>query len=190
MTTPARTDSRSFNGCGPDVRLPELTEDCSRCAALCCLAYPFEEHEDFGLLKDADTPCPNLGGDFLCTIHDNLAKCGFGGCVAYSCAGAGQRVTLELFGGETWRDDEDLLPHMTHALRVLRPIHEALLVLQDAAALPLPAVLHARGAALTRALCPENPTSVWDFEESAVQEALASLPDFVESVAPYAQGAS
>lgn len=189
MPTPARPDLHALKCSGPDVLLPELTEDCSRCAALCCLAYPFEEDEDFGLIKDADTPCPNLGPGFLCTIHDDLAKCGFGGCVAYSCAGAGQRVTQELFDGETWRDDEDLLTHMTHALRVLRPIHEALLVLQDAAALPLPRDLQARGAALTRALCPANPTSVWDFEEDAVQEALASVPDFVEAVAPYAEDA-
>ncbi|UWQ85459.1 hypothetical protein K3726_08345 [Leisingera caerulea] len=151
------------------------------------MAYPFEAHEDFGLLKDADTPCPNLAHDFRCSIHADLEKCGFGGCVAYSCAGAGQRVTQQLFDGETWRDDPDLLPHMTRALRVLRPIHEALLVLQEAAALPLPDDLSTRCAALTQALCPENPASVWDFEEDSVQEALASLPDFVESVAPFAR---
>ncbi|WP_260013430.1 hypothetical protein [Leisingera aquaemixtae] len=169
------------------MTLPDLTEDCSRCAGLCCVAYPFEAHEDFGLLKDADTPCPNLAPDFRCTIHEDLAKCGFGGCAAYSCAGAGQRVTQDLFDGETWRDDPDLLTHMTHALRVVRPIHEALLVLQEAAALPLPKALQDRCAELTRALCPENPASVWDFEEDSVQEALASLPDFVESLAPFAR---
>lgn len=168
--------------------LPELTEDCSRCAALCCLAYPFEAHEDFAILKAADTPCPNLGEDFRCTIHADLASCGFGGCVAYSCAGAGQRVTQQLFGGETWRDDADLLPHMTQALRVLRPVHEALRILQEAAALPLPPELQARGTALTRALCPDTPTSVWDFAEDRVQDALAELPGFVETLAPFAGG--
>ncbi|WP_264213678.1 hypothetical protein [Leisingera thetidis] len=169
------------------MTLPELKEDCSRCAALCCVAYPFEAHEDFGLLKDADTPCPNLGPDFRCTIHSGLAACGFGGCVAYSCAGAGQRVTQALFDGETWRDDPDLLPHMTYALRVLRPIHEALLVLEEAAALHLPDSLRSRCAALTRALCPPAPTSVWDFTEDSVQDALAELPEFVERLAPFAQ---
>ncbi|WP_323781732.1 hypothetical protein [Leisingera sp.] len=172
------------------MTLPELTEDCSRCAALCCLAYPFQAHEDFGLLKDADTPCPNLGPDFRCTIHEDLNPRGFGGCVAYSCAGAGQRVTQVLFGGETWRDDPDLLPHMTYALRVLRPIHEALLVLQEAAALPLPVALQTRCADLAASLCPEDPDSVWDFEEDSVQDALAALPDFVESLAPFAQDGS
>ncbi|KIC25290.1 hypothetical protein GC1_02510 [Leisingera sp. ANG1] len=151
------------------------------------MAYPFEEHEDFGLLKAADIPCPNIAPDFRCSIHSDLAKCGFGGCVAYSCAGAGQRVTQVLFDGETWRDDPDLLSHMTYALRVLRPIHEALLVLQEAAALPLPKDLQERCAELTRALCPEAPSSVWDFEEDSVQNALAALPDFVETIAPYTQ---
>ncbi|OBY27202.1 hypothetical protein [Leisingera sp. JC1] len=168
--------------------LPELTEDCSRCAGLCCVAYPFEAHEDFGLLKAADTPCPNLAPDFRCNIHDDLSKCGFGGCVAYSCAGAGQRVTQELFDGETWQDDPDLMTHMTYALRVVRPVHEALLVLLEAAALPLPQALQERCAKLTRSLCPEAPSSIWDFEEDEVQEALAEVPEFVESIAPFAQG--
>ncbi|UWQ81080.1 hypothetical protein K3725_08825 [Leisingera sp. S132] len=168
------------------MTLPELKEDCSRCAALCCVAYPFEAHEDFGLLKAADTPCPNLAPDFRCSIHSGLAKCGFGGCVAYSCAGAGQRVTQDLFEGETWQDDPDLLPHMTHALRVVRPIHEALLVLKEAAGLPLPLELQTRCAELTRALCPQSPSSVWDFEEEDVQAALAAVPEFVGSIAPFA----
>lgn len=170
--------------------LPDLTEDCSRCAALCCLAYPFEPHEDFGLVKEQDTPCPNLGPDFRCTIHAGLTTNGFGGCVAYSCAGAGQRVTQDLFNGETWRDDPDLLPHMTYALRVLRPIHEALLVLQEASSLPLPRGLQDECSRFIRALCPENPSSVWDFEEESVQDALAAVPDFIETLAPFADGSS
>ncbi|UWQ30931.1 hypothetical protein K3557_08125 [Leisingera sp. M523] len=151
------------------------------------MAYPFEAHEDFGLLKQADTPCPNLAPDFRCSIHSGLAACGFGGCVAYSCAGAGQRVTQVLFDGETWQDDPDLLSHMTHALRVLRPIHEALLVLQEAAALQLPQDLRNRCNQLTAAMCPDEASSIWDFEEDAVQDALAAVPEFVETIAPFAQ---
>ena len=168
------------------MNLPELTEDCSRCAGLCCVAYSFAAHEDFGLLKAADTPCPKLAADFRCTIHRDLNATGFGGCVSYSCAGAGQRVTQELFRGESWREDPDLLPHMTRALRVLRPIHEALLILQEAAALPLPTYLQRKCAALTDALCPPKASSVWDFTEEHVQDALAELPGFVELLAPFA----
>lgn len=170
---------------GSDIRLPDLEADCSRCAALCCVAYPFDQHEDFGLSKDTDSVCPNLGKGFGCTIHADLANSGFRGCVAYSCAGAGQRVTQALFGGETWRDDPDLLPHMTHALRVLRPIHEALLILQEAAALPLPDALQDECRSIMSALCPDNPDSVWDFEDESVQNALAGLPRFAEKLAPY-----
>ena len=166
-------------------RLPDLEADCSRCAALCCVAYPFEEHEDFGLTKGTDDVCPKLGGDFRCTIHDDLTGRGFRGCVAYSCAGAGQRVTQELFDGETWRDDPDLLTHMTRALRVLRPIHEALLILREAGTLPLPEALNRERLAVMAAFCPEEPSSVWDFEEPEVQEALAGLPRFAEKLAPY-----
>lgn len=167
------------------MNLPDLHEDCSRCAALCCVAYPFEGHEDFAILKDADSPCPNLGPDCRCTIHDRLNASGFSGCVAYSCAGAGQRVTQELFDGESWRDDPDLLPHMTHALRVLRPIHEALVILQQASALPMSDELRARCDELIAALCPEEDRSIWDFEEPEVQEALAQVPRFVPLLAPY-----
>lgn len=163
--------------------LPSLQADCSQCAALCCVAYPFTKDEDFGLIKAADTPCPNLSATcFNCTIHSDLPARGFGGCVAYSCAGAGQRVTQELFQGEDWREDPDLLDYMTHALRVLRPIHEALLILQDALKLPLTQDQHTQCVALVHALCPAEDQSIWDFEDPEVQEALASLPDFVAAL--------
>lgn len=165
---------------------PALADDCSRCAALCCAAYPFEEDEDFAILKEVDTPCPNLSAScFDCSIHTDLKPRGFGGCVAYSCAGAGQRVTQDLFDGETWRDDPDLLEHMTHALRVLRPIHEALTILQEASKLPLPDDVRQALLAKMAALCPEDPKSIWAFEDTEVQDALHDVPDFVRSLAPY-----
>ncbi|MFY0596024.1 MAG: hypothetical protein JXQ85_06315 [Cognatishimia sp.] len=171
---------------GEITPFPDLTADCTKCAALCCAAYPFDEDEDFALLKEVDSPCPNLSKScFDCTIHAKLAKSGFSGCVAYSCAGAGQRVTQELFDGETWRDDPDLLTHMTYALRVVRPIHEALLLLKEAQQLSIPESARAEGQALIAALCPENPTSVYDFEDPEVQEALGQVPDYFHSLAPF-----
>lgn len=171
---------------GKATPFPDLTADCSRCAALCCAAYPFDDDEDFALLKKIDTPCPNLSKScFDCSIHADLFKRGFRGCVTYSCAGAGQRVTQELFDGETWRDDPDLLTHMTYALRVVRPIHEALLLLQEAQRLPIPEDKNAEAKALMAALCPDTPKSIYDFEEPEVQEALASVPTFLQSLAPF-----
>lgn len=171
---------------GEGNAFPDLVADCSKCAALCCAAYPFDANDDFGLIKPADTPCDNLSSDcFDCKIHDKLIPSGFRGCVAYSCAGAGQRITQELFDGETWRDDPDLLTHMTYALRVLRPIHEALLLLKESEKLPVPKSAQIKGAALTAALCPENPTSIYDFEDPEVQEALAEVPNYLQSLAAY-----
>lgn len=169
-----------------NIALPQLTDNCSQCAALCCVAYPFDADEDFALLKRADTPCPNLSENcFNCTIHTDLPAKGFGGCVAYQCAGAGQRVTQELFDGETWRDDPDLLEHMTYALRVVRPIHEALLLLQEASHLPIPNSAKRQGASLMAALCPDDPKSVLDFEDPEVQDALADVPAYLQSLAPF-----
>ncbi len=165
--------------------LPELTHDCSRCAALCCVAYPFDKGQEFALEKDTDAPCPNLSASHGCSVHANLVKQGFPGCVAYSCAGAGQRVTQELFDGESWRDDPDLLQHMTHALRVVRPIHEALSILQEALNIPMPDALRAQCNAMIAALCPQDATSIWDFEEPEVQDALAQVPEFIPLLAPY-----
>ncbi len=168
------------------MTFPDLKEDCTKCAALCCAAYPFDADEDFALVKSVDTPCPNLSDRcFKCSIHDSLTKKGFRGCVTYSCAGAGQRVTQDLFDGETWRDDPDLLSHMTYALRVLRPIHEAILLLQEAQRLPIPKSAMAQGASIMAALCPENPKSVHDFEEDTVQDALADVPAYLQSLAPF-----
>ena len=165
--------------------LPELTHDCSRCAGLCCVAYPFDKGSEFAIDKDADAPCPHLDQNFGCSQHCQLTKRGFSGCVAYSCAGAGQRVTETLFDGENWREDEDLLTYMTHALRVLRPIHEALLILREATTLPIPDTLRDECRALMHALCPEEDGSIWDFEEPDVQEALARVPMFLPRLAPY-----
>lgn len=171
---------------GEATAFPDLTADCSRCAALCCAAYPFDGDDDFAITKQVDSPCPNLSNNcFDCSIHDDLIKRGFRGCVTYSCAGAGQRVTQELFDGETWRDDPDLLTHMTYALRVVRPIHEALLLLQEAQRLPIPDSAKQRGKALMTALCPPEAKSVYDFEEYDVQDALAEVPGYLQSLAPF-----
>ncbi|MCG7574927.1 hypothetical protein MHM39_15255 [Phaeobacter sp. CNT1-3] len=167
------------------LKLPVLTENCESCAAICCVAYPFDGDEDFAIVKAADTPCPNLGPDFRCTIHKDLKIKGFTGCTAYSCAGAGQRITQELFADETWHDDPDLIWHMAHALRVIRPIHEALLLLSEAMKLPIPPAAAAEGRALMAAMCPEEDTSIHGFEEPEVQEALADVPRYLQSLAGY-----
>lgn len=108
-----------------------LRPDCSRCAALCCTLLGFARSADFPVDKPAGTPCPELGAHFDCTIHDRLRPRGFRGCTVFECAGAGQRVTQDLFAGVTWRDRPDLRPRMSAAFAVVRQVHEALWYLAE-----------------------------------------------------------
>ncbi|SLN33039.1 hypothetical protein PSA7680_01547 [Pseudoruegeria aquimaris] len=130
---------------------PAFTAECGRCAALCCLALHFDAGARFGISKPAGTPCPNLAGH-LCSIHDTLSEAGFPGCVAYDCAGAGQRVTQELFAGASWRDDPALAGPMMEGFRLMRRLQEALQLLGLARNLPIGAPSRARLDALAAAL--------------------------------------
>jgi len=114
---------------------PPLRADCTRCAALCCVVPAFAASADFAVDKPAGRPCPNLGADFGCTVHDRLRPLGFPGCTAYDCFGAGQRVVQETFGGRDWRAEPALAPAMFAAFEVLRDLHEALWYLDGALAL-------------------------------------------------------
>ena len=55
----------------------------------------------------------------------------------YDCLGAGQRVVQELYPGRSWREDPELLDEMWRALTALRSVHELILLLTEAAKLPL-----------------------------------------------------
>jgi len=114
----------------------DLKADCSRCAALCCVVLPFDKSAAFGFSKAADEPCRHLAADLRCTIHARLAQ-DFSGCVAFDCHGAGQRVTQQVFGGVSWRQNRALMPRMEVAFRGMRKLHEAGLLLEEAGKLPL-----------------------------------------------------
>ena len=132
---------------------PDLQEDCSRCAALCCAAYPFERGHGFGADKPVDTPCLHLSGA-RCSIHASRSEAGYTGCTAYSCHGAGPYVTEVMFSGATWQDDPGLLPAMTKALRDLAKVQELRALLEAASALPLTSDQETRRHELARALLP------------------------------------
>lgn len=135
--------------------LPELKADCSRCAALCCMALPFDKGASFALDKPALHPCPNLS-DHVCTIHDRLATAGFSGCVRFDCLGAGQRVVQEVFAGADWQRDSTLRAPMAEALALLRRVHAGIELLVAAAALPLPPEREAERQALLQAYHPDE----------------------------------
>jgi len=114
-----------------------LKPQCEDCAALCCVVFAFDKSESFGIDKAAGEVCPNLDTCGRCTVFEERETLGFKGCIAYDCYGAGQRVTREVFGGRTWRDDPTLTNRMGDALSVLRQVHEQLLLLGAAEKLPL-----------------------------------------------------
>jgi uncharacterized protein YjbI with pentapeptide repeats len=125
-----------------------LRADCARCAGLCCVAPAFARSADFAIEKDAGRPCPNLGTDSRCDIHDRLRPSGFAGCAVYDCFGAGQQVVQVAFGGQHWRDSPDVAARMFAAFPVVRALHELLWYLNEALALAAARPLH---AALARA---------------------------------------
>ncbi|PTQ74445.1 hypothetical protein [Celeribacter persicus] len=118
-----------------DGMISEFSPDCSNCAALCCLALAFDAGEMFGHDKAAGVPCHQLNG-FSCSIHAQLASRGYGGCVAFDCLGAGQRVTA-LFE-KTWREQPKLTGPMMEAFRQMREVQNLRQMLATASALPLP----------------------------------------------------
>ncbi|MCO8272253.1 pentapeptide repeat-containing protein [Actinoplanes sp. TRM 88003] len=118
----------------------ELHADCSRCAALCCVAPAFAKSSDFAINKPAGTPCRNLGGDFRCTIHERLDASGFHGCVVFDCFGAGQRITQETFGGGDWHSK----PEMLGLLPIVRQLHELMWLVSEALTLPEAQSVHGK----------------------------------------------
>ncbi|MBY6089342.1 hypothetical protein [Maritimibacter alkaliphilus] len=120
----------------PDSPPDRLATDCSKCAALCCLALAFDKGKDFAFDKNPGEPCRNLKGH-LCSIHDSLTEKGFPGCVAYDCLGAGNRVVQEIFGGRSWQKDPMLTRPMMEAFSGMREVHKRIDLLRAAEALPL-----------------------------------------------------
>jgi Pentapeptide repeats (8 copies) len=110
----------------------DLRADCTRCFALCCVGPALTRSSEFAIDKPAGTPCPHLGADHRCTIHDRLRDVGFAGCTAYDCFGAGQRLAQETFGGRGWRDHHEVTAPILTALPVVRALHELLWYLLEA----------------------------------------------------------
>ena len=108
-----------------------LKTDCSKCAALCCLALAFDKGKDFAFDKNPGEPCRNLSGH-SCTIHDKLTASGLPGCVAYDCLGAGNRVVQEVFAGASWQPEPRLTRPMMEAFSAMREVHKRIDLLRAA----------------------------------------------------------
>ncbi|RVV99202.1 hypothetical protein EKE94_00450 [Mesobaculum littorinae] len=134
--------ARAASSGAPGLRVPhpagpEFRGDCAACADLCCLALALDRGDAFAIDKPAGQPCPNLAPGGGCTIHATRARAGFPGCVAYDCAGAGQKVTAEVFGGADWRETPALTGPMMRAFSAMRRVQELRQVLAAALQLPL-----------------------------------------------------
>ncbi|WP_323036607.1 hypothetical protein [Pararhodobacter sp.] len=120
------------------------------------MALAFDAGEDFAADKPACAACPKLDGAFSCTIHETLDAAGYSGCRKFSCLGAGQRVTHDVFAGQNWRDQPALMVPMAEALAALRRIHQDLELLVTARTLPLPAAAAAQCEALIEEHAPDT----------------------------------
>ncbi|SIN95587.1 hypothetical protein [Vannielia litorea] len=164
------------------TELPDLTPDCEHCAALCCMALAFDAGDDFAIDKPAGLPCPKLAGH-ACTIYDHLEAEGFSGCARYTCHGAGQRVTQEVFDGATWVDTPELAGPMSEALRQMKSVHQALELLASAERLELEDDDEETRQEIVAALSPEagfTPETL-----AATAETLKRVPAFLASLRDY-----
>jgi hypothetical protein len=133
-----------------------LRADCGQCAALCCAHHAFDRSDKFAIDKPAGVPCPNLSGAGRCEIHGSLEVSGFSGCASYDCLGAGQHVVQGLFGGRSWQAEPALKKPMFEAFRVMRQVHELLVLLREARRLPLTDAQSRQCAALEAELLPHD----------------------------------
>lgn len=130
----------------------DLRANCSRCAALCCVAPSFAVSADFAIDKPAGVACPNLREDFACDIHPRLRDSGFPGCAVFDCFGAGQHVVQATFAGRDWRTSPEIAAPMFAVFTVMRQLKELLWYLREAVTLVPAGVLRERIAATQRSV--------------------------------------
>lgn len=162
--------------------MTDLTPDCARCDALCCVLLAFDASTAFGHDKPACAACHHLAADNACRIHADLAGQGFAGCVAFDCHGAGQRITGQVFQGRSWRDDPSLMPAMADAFRTLRQLHQAALLLQQAAALPLSAAQDATRQTLLARLDLHRDWTEADLQSAPTGAVLRDIPAYFRAL--------
>lgn len=160
----------------------DYSADCSKCAALCCIAFPFEQSAAFGEDKPAGQACSRLETSGRCSIHARRQADGYGGCVIYDCHGAGPWVTQVLFGGRSWLDDTALRAPMCEAFLKATGMRRLLVLLREAGKLDLTSDDRALLDALSaRAAGGAHPGAETDGLEPEVFGFLATLRRYVES---------
>lgn len=161
----------------PDDRAG-LRADCGSCAGLCCVVPAFAASADFNIDKPARRPCPNLGADFGCGIHDGLRDLGFPGCVVFDCFGAGQHVVQVTFGGRDWRSSPEIAETMFDVFTVMRQLKELLWYLAEALTLVPPGALRDEVSGMraeTEELVDADPDELADLDASAYRRRAGPL---------------
>lgn len=155
-----------------------LRADCENCVALCCVGLAFDRSAQFSFDKEAGEPCRHLDADYRCEIHDRLGPAGMGGCIAFDCFGAGQRVTAQ-FAGRSWRDDLATASAMFDAFRHMRRAHELIGLLRTAGRLRLSAEQEARRVTLETSITAASAAPEITALDADICTFLAGLKDLV-----------
>lgn len=111
----------------------EFLHDCAQCAGLCCMAPAIHRSSRFPFEKPACTACEHLRPGGGCGVHAQRQEMGYLGCIDFTCLGAGQRVTQQMFGGASWQEDDRLREPMARAFLDLYRVQESRWLLQTAA---------------------------------------------------------
>lgn len=158
-----------------------LSADCSHCAGLCCRYLAFDRSGSFGFDKAAGEACRNLLSNHRCRVHARRAVLGFGGCVTYDCAGAGQ-VATALFAGCSWETDAELSRELAYAFALLRDVHELLLLLRTTRVLQLSFEQCVERDALQGLLVPALGWSRETLRRLALSEVRARVAEFLSGL--------
>lgn len=112
-----------------------LDPDCASCLGICCIAPSFAARDNYAIDKAEGVRCFNLGDDRRCRIHDHLAAEGMGGCIEYTCYGAGQRLCREIMPGIDWLSCPERTDELFDTYFKLKGLHEIMWFLSQMAAL-------------------------------------------------------
>lgn len=112
-----------------------LKIDCKKCSGLCCTALYFSETEGFPNDKPAGKPCTNLMSDYGCAVHNKLMQYNLKGCMAFDCLGAGQKVTSDIYGGVSWKNQPERAEEIFRVFLAVWQLHQMVWYLAEAAAI-------------------------------------------------------
>lgn len=162
-----------------------MRADCTRCAALCCVALALTPAQGFAIEKPNGKACPNLTNNNQCCIYDQRQNHGFQGCIKFDCLGAGQIITQDVFGGRNWREEPDILPGMVKTFGVMREIQEFKTILASAAKLPLTTKEQNILDNFLDALHPQNAWSQKALDDYSKSETKHHIKRFITRLKPY-----